>query len=244
MVSSACALVTGGTRGIGASIADLLEGAGFSLILTGTDQDAVESLNEMTGNNRRYVQVDFADGDSLDGFLEFVVSMERLDVCVNNAGINIIKPVENVLQEELDRLTAVNYRAPYLVAQAAAKVMQRNGRGGCIVNVASIWSTHAKAGRSLYCASKAGLAGMTRALAVDLAKDKILVNCVSPGFTLTDLTRENLSDEELDQLAAQVPLQRCAQPEEIAKLVAFLCSDDNTYITGQNITIDGGFTVV
>ncbi|NCD34517.1 MAG: SDR family oxidoreductase [Spartobacteria bacterium] len=243
MENQKTALVTGGTRGIGAAIAAILEQAGFSLIVTGTTQDAEHAYNLCYEGRRRYIQADFSDKNSLHSFIETVKTLNRLDVCVNNAGINIIKPVDDVSEEEFDRLTAINYKAPYFISQAAAYVMKKEN-GGRIVNIASIWSTHTKAGRSIYCASKAGLAGMTRAIATDLAKDNILVNCVSPGFTLTDLTRESLTDEELYKLEAQVPLGRCAKPAEIAKLVAFLCSEDNTYITGQNITIDGGFTNV
>ncbi len=236
-------LITGGTRGIGAAVADEFEADGASLILTGTSAEQVAALNESSTPNRRYVVADFADASSVQSLVEEISGLERLDVCVNNAGINIVKPFEDVVPEELDRLTAINYRAPYLVAQAAAAVMKKN-QGGWIVNIASIWSTITKAKRSLYCASKAGLAGMTRAMATDLAKDNILVNAVSPGFTLTDMSRETLSSEERDALADQVPLGRLAQSAEIAKLVCFLCSPSNTYITGQNITIDGGFTHV
>lgn len=116
---------------------------------------------------------------------------------------------------------------------------QKSGR---IVNIASIWSVITKPGRSLYCGAKAGLAGFSRAMATDLARHGILVNAVSPGFTMTDLTRSTLSPREIAHLAKQVPMGRMAQPSEIAELVFFLGSPKNTYITGQNILIDGGFT--
>ena len=145
--------------------------------------------------------------------------------------------------EDLDRITAVNYTAPYLISRAASRVMLRGG-GGRIVNIGSIWSLVTKPGRSAYSASKAGLAGMTRSAAVDLAREGVLVNCVSPGFVLTDLSRSTMSESERRTLAEVVPVGRFAEPAEIAPLVLFLCSDANTYITGQNIAIDGGFTNV
>lgn len=233
-------LITGATRGIGAAIAAALAGENTELVLTGTHADEIARLNETSPPGRRYIQADFSRPDSLEALLGQIEAIDRLDVCVNNAGINIIKDVDDVAPEDFDRLTAVNYRAPYLVSQAAARVMKRQQRGW-MVNIGSIWSVITKPGRSLYCASKAGLAGMTRAIATDLAPHGVLVNCVSPGFVMTDLTRQSLSDEELQQLAGQVPLGRLAEPAEIARVVAFLCSPGNTYLTGQNIVVDGGF---
>jgi len=237
------ALVTGGTRGIGAAIADIYEGKGYFLVLTGTDRIEISERNKKCSSKRVYVQVDFNENDSFHRFLKYVSELERLDVCINNAGINIIKMVEDVTEAELSRITKVNYHAPYMISQSASNVMKR-GEGGHIVNIASIWSLITKPGRSLYCGVKAGLAGMTRALGTDLAKDNILVNCVSPGFTMTDLTRSSLSSKELASLSKQIPLRRLAEPSEVAELVYFLGNPKNTYITGQNITIDGGFVNV
>jgi 3-oxoacyl-[acyl-carrier protein] reductase len=236
-------LVTGGTRGIGAAIAEEFWKQGAHVIITGTHQAEVEVLNREGCMRKQYVHADFLDPLSLKNLIEYMSRLDRLDVCVNNAGINIIKPVEQVTTDDFDRITTVNYRAPYLLSQAAAKVMRPQCRGW-IVNIASIWSLVAKRGRTLYSAAKSGLAGMTRALATDLASDGILVNCVSPGFVLTDLTRQSLSPSEIQELAQQVPLGRFADPAEIARLLVFLGSEQNTYITGQNIVIDGGFTNV
>ncbi len=236
-------LITGATRGIGAAIADEFAQNGASLILTGTNPKQIDLLNENSDSNRRYISVDFSNSKSLDNFLKEINSLEQLDVCVNNAGVNIIKPLNEVKQKDFDFLTSVNCRAPYLISQAVAGIMKKK-QFGHIVNIASIWSIITKAERTLYCASKAGLVGMTRSFATDLAKDNILVNCISPGFTLTDLTRESLSKEEMHSLDKKIPLGRFAEPCEIAKLVYFLCGPLNTYITGQNILIDGGFSNV
>lgn len=236
-------LVTGGTRGIGAAIAEKFRSTGADVIVTGTEQDGIDQINESSTERLTGVRAQFTEEASLQAFCSYISKLSRLDVCINNAGINIIKHASRVTAEDFDRLTAINYRAPFLIAQAAAEVMKRNGYGR-IVNIGSIWSVVSKNGRSIYSASKSGIAGMTRALAIDYAADGIIVNCVSPGFVLTDLTRRSLSPEEIERLAAEVPLGRFAQPNEIANVVHFLASTENTYLTGQNIVVDGGFSSV
>lgn len=236
-------LVTGATRGIGAAIATHFAGTGAEVLATGTDEAAVRRLNATGGRGVRYITADFTTPEALRSFCAFVEGLPRLDVCVNNAGINIIKPLDDVTEADFDRLSAIDYRAPYFISQSAARVMRRAAQGR-IINIASIWSVITRKGRSQYSAAKTGLVGMTRAMAVELAADGILVNCVSPGFVMTDLTRQSLSETERLALAAQVPLGRMAEPEEIARVVGFLASPENTYVTGQNLVVDGGFTHV
>ena len=236
-------LITGGTRGIGAAVAQAFAEEGAELWLTGTDPATIEALNQSAPPGHRYLCADFGDRPSLNAFLAELASLDRLDVCVNNAGINIIRPIDATQEDELDRLTDINYRAPFLICRAAARLMQRQ-RAGSIINIASIWSVVTRAGRSQYSASKAGLAGMTRAIATDLAPYGVTVNCVSPGFTLTDLTRQSLSRDEMAELCRQIPMGRMAEPAEIAKVVRFLASTECSYLTGQNIVVDGGFSHV
>lgn len=236
-------LVTGATRGIGAAIADAFADAGATLILTGTQQDVIDELNAQCSTEREYWCVDFNDRSSLDAFCARLEGIDRLDVCVNNAGINRLNPIDKIDTDDLDAVLDINLRAPFLVSRSVSRLMKRQGSGR-IINIASIWSVITKSGRAAYTASKFGLVGMTKTLAADLGGDGILVNAVSPGFIMTDLTTQSLAPEEQQQLSGEVPLGRFGQPEEIAQVVLFLASDLNTYISGQNIVVDGGFTSV
>ncbi len=232
-------LVTGASRGLGKAFAKLFAENGADVIGTASSIGSFPPDMQDT----RFFAVDLSKPAELQSFLKHIEALPRLDVLVNNAGINIIKPLAYVTPEDYSAVLDVDLRAPYLLAQAAAAKMKVAGYGK-IVNIASIWSVVTRAHRTLYSAAKSGLVGLTRALAAELAPDGILVNSVSPGFVLTDLTRQSLTNEELEQLSLQIPLRRMASPQEIAEVVAFLCSQKNSYLTGQNITVDGGFSII
>ena len=236
-MSSPVALVTGCSRGIGRAIADRMLAAGFRVIGTATRPDSASEMSPGV----EFMPVDFARADELEAFCRRIRELPRLDACINNAGINRIKPLDQVTAEDYRAVLSVDLDAPYAICQAAAAVLTRPGR---IVNIASIWSVATKAHRSLYSTAKTGLLGLTRALAAELGPAGILVNAVSPGFVLTDLTRRSLSEAEIAALCGQIPCRRMADPAEIAELVAFLAGPTNTYLTGQNVVIDGGFTIV
>ncbi len=240
-------LVTGGTRGIGAAVADLFAEAGATVLITGTRQDDVDkrvkTLRQLGSSLADGWAVDMKNADSFEIFRGEVRARDSLHVLVNNAGINKIVSVDEIEADDLDSIFSLNLRAPVLLTSDVASAMKKHGWGR-IVNIASIWSVITKSGRSMYTASKFGLVGATKAAAADLAGHNILVNAVSPGFTLTELTRSTLSVDEMDALAADVPLRRFADPQEIARVVFFLASDWNTYITAQNIVVDGGFVSV
>jgi len=233
------ALVTGGTSGIGAAIAAKLHELGARVIVTGRSLGS-PNLSVDLG----YLAVDFADRGSTHRFLKEVEQMSDLAILINNAGINRIHLLPDFTEEDFDEITETNYRAPFLVMQAAARAMIRYGISGKIINIGSIWAVKTKAGRSAYCGSKAGLLSMTRAAATDLAPHGILVNAISPGFVETELTASTLGLEGIKEVTGKIPLGRLAQPSEIASVVAMLVSDANTYITGQNIIVDGGYTNV
>jgi NAD(P)-dependent dehydrogenase (short-subunit alcohol dehydrogenase family) len=239
-------LVTGATRGIGAALADAFEASGARLLLTGTDEIECRDLTASAardGRDRRYFAVDFSIPASFNRFLDEVLGLERVDVCVNNAGINRINALIDVSEDDLDAMFAINLRAPILVSQAATAVMARAGYGR-VVNVGSVWNTVSKPKRSIYSAMKTGVHGLTIGTAVELASQGILVNTVSPGFVMTDLTKENNSSAQIAVMAEQIPLGRLASPHEIAGAILFLASGANTYVTGQNLVVDGGFTHV
>jgi NAD(P)-dependent dehydrogenase (short-subunit alcohol dehydrogenase family) len=218
------ALVTGGSRGIGAAIVDELRASGIQ-VLAPTRQ-----------------VLDLSDANSIEQYIQSLVDEERsIDILVNNAGINFVNPLEKISSDIWQAMLQVNVTAPLRLTQAIAPQMGRRAWGR-IVNISSIFGIVTRAHRAAYSTTKAGLAGLTRTLAVELGCDNVLVNCVAPGYVGTELTRQNNSDEELERIAETIPLGRLAEPSEIAKFVAFLCSEENTYITGQVLVADGGFT--
>ena len=228
------ALVTGGTRGIGAAIAQALFEAGYHVIVSG------RSPNGQAPRSCSYIHCDFCDPSALEAFAKDVAKLD-LAVLVNNAGINKIGLVESYDPADFARIYQVNVAAPFILCRAVIPSM-RQRRYGRIVNITSIWGVVSKAGRSAYSASKFGLFGLSRALALEVAADNILVNCLAPGVVNTELTRGVLDEAGIADLVARIPLGRMAQPEEIARYVRFLASEENTYMTGQHIIVDGGFT--
>ena len=236
-------LVTGGVGGIGKAIADYLYSLGATLILTGIPQEHVELLNAKNPDRRTYIEVDFMDPTSMERFTERLKQFDRIDACVNNAGINIVRDYCEVPQQEFDKVFQVNTLAPYKILKTIIPTMVRNGYGR-IVNIASIWSVINRPGRSSYSISKNAVAGLSKSLAVEFAAQNVLVNSVSPGFTLTELTANTNTKEQIVELSNKIPARRMAQPIEIARVVAFLISEENSYLTGQNIVVDGGYTII
>lgn len=215
-------LVTGGSRGIGKAIVERF----------------LKENYQVYAPDRSELSLDI-DG-SVENFLLKHVH-ETFDVVVNNAGINDINILENVTDEELTRMIAVNFVSPVKLLRGLIPQM-KNKKYGRIINIASVWAVVSKEGRSVYSATKNAMHGITNTIALELAPYNILVNTVCPGFTLTELTRQNNSDEEISEICREIPLQRMAEPSEIAEFVYFLGSDNNTYITGQKFCIDGGYT--
>lgn len=240
-------LITGATKGIGKAIAKSMFDSNANLILTGTNNEEIEYLNNLNKQNRInnivYVQADFSNIDSTKSFLDFIEKYSQIEICINNAGVNKINFFEKTSTDDLNWINDINLLAPYKILKVVGPKMIKQNYGR-IVNIASIWSVITRPGRSMYSISKNAIIGLTNTLAVEWAKNNILVNAVSPGFTLTELTKATNTKEQLEKLKNEIPINRIANPDEIAKVVCFLCSDLNTYLTGKNIIIDGGYTNV
>jgi 3-oxoacyl-[acyl-carrier protein] reductase len=217
------ALVTGGSRGIGEAVVDALLRAGWQVI--------APCRSEM----------DLGSTDSIRLWCE-KHAPEPIDALVNNAGINELRGVDELDDAAWQRMQQINLQAPLMLMRALLPGMMSRGWGR-VVNIASIWAHVAKERRAGYSATKAGLIGMTRVAALEAASRSVLVNAVSPGFTETELTRKNNSAADLDEIASRIPVRRLAQPGEIAEVVSWLVSERNTYITGQCICVDGGYTI-
>lgn len=233
------AIVTGGSRGIGRAICDFLRRLGCNVIATVT---TVNKKGFPAKRRWRYLQLDLLDPKSVRSFIKTIKKLDHIDVLINNAGINIIEPIDKLKRDNWDKILQVNLTGPMLLTKEVSSIMKKKKKGK-ILNVSSIWGVISKEKRDAYCASKTGLIGLTRAMALDLAPYNILVNALCPGFTMTELTESTLSKSEIDCLANQIPLGRLADVEEMARTAVFMCSDLNTYITGQTIVVDGGFTI-
>ena len=229
------ALVTGSTRGIGLSIRKKLLESNIEVISTGTGKPSYSKEFE-------YYPIDFNDPESLKKFIKFIKT-SQIDILINNAGVNKIDRFEDIKIEDFNKIININLTVPFQICQAVTPYMKKQ-RWGRIVNIASIWSQKSKEHRASYSASKFGLDGMTLAMSAELSRFGILVNCVSPGFTKTNLTERILGVKEMNKIAKLIPVGRLGETDEIAKLVDWLVSDSNTYLTGQNIMIDGGFSRV
>ena len=237
-------LITGGTRGIGKALVEAFEASGANLIITGRNKDNIDKLNiEYNNLKREYFVLNFAKVGNYEEFENNLIGKEKIDVLVNNAGINIINNFIHSKNDDFTQIVNVNIKGPYKLSKFVAQKMIKHHYGR-IINICSIWSIITREKRSLYTMSKNALHGLTQTMAIELAEHNILVNSVSPGFTLTDLTKETNTNEELKNISMKIPMKRLAKPSEIANLVLFLASDKNTYLTGQNIVVDGGFTIV
>lgn len=239
-------VVTGATRGIGKQIADDLHLLGANLILTGTNEIEINDLNNLAksqGQNKKYFAVDLIQSEQTDIFISELLKYPKIDCLVNNAGINRLNQIQDVLFSDWDDMLSINLTTPFKLLNTVSKCMIKNNYGR-IVNIASIFSKISKEKRSVYTATKFGINGLTVGASNDLASYNILVNTVSPGFVLTDLTKKNLTETEIKSLTNQIPVKRLAQTTDISNVVIFLLSDLNQYLTGQNIVVDGGFTNV
>ena len=215
------AFVTGGSRGIGAAIARALDRQGFDIWSPGR------------------AELDLCDPSSVARFVQ--AQAGRVDVLVNNAGINFLKAIPDLDSATWDQMQQVNLAAPLRLMQWVTPFM-REQKWGRILNVSSVFSLVTKEKRCAYSMTKAALNALTRSSAIEFGPDGILVNSLCPGYVDTEMTSRNNSPADLEKIRATIPLRRLALPDELARVAGFLCSEENNYITGQAIVVDGGFT--
>ncbi len=244
------ALVTGGARGIGRAIAARLRENGAIPIIADVDRAAADkTASEIPG--ARALTMDVGDPAQVaEGVAWTLKEYGRLDLLVNNAGLNTVNhrvTIDEFPLEEWDRIMAVDLRGLFIVSRQCAAVMTAAKRGR-IINISSILGVVPARLQCAFVAAKAGVINLTRAMAIELADRGILVNCVAPGSTITDATRELFYSENAvmqaraRQLLAHIPLGRAAQPEEIADAVIFFAAPESSYLTGQVLSVDGGWS--
>ena len=234
------AIVTGGGRGIGAGIVRCFLDEGATVVVAQRSDVPPELERDVT-----FVRTDLSDAESIKQLADAVVRAHGgVDVLVNNAGVMFERHVRDMTVAEWDQILDVNLKAPFLLTQAVLAPMEERGRGS-IINIGSIEGLAANPGHTAYCATKSGVHGMTRAMAVDLGTSGIRVNAIAPGWIETDLVKEYVSqiaDQEsfAQQLRELHPAGRSGQPVDIGRTASFLASDDAAFITGQVIVVDGG----
>lgn len=240
------AIVTGASRGIGAAIAKHLanEGARVVVNYSGSQSKAEDVVKEIeaAGGEAFAIQASVADSESVTGMI--ATTMERfgsVDILVNNAGITRDNLLMRMKESEWDDVINTNLKGVFLCTKAVTRQMMKQ-RAGRIINIASIVGVSGNAGQANYVAAKAGVIGLTKTTAKELASRNINVNAIAPGFITTEMTEE-LPEEVKTQMLTQIPLAKLGNPEDVAKAVVFLASDDSTYITGQTLHVDGGMVM-
>lgn len=239
------AIVTGASRGIGRAIALRLAGDGANLVVTATSLERAESVAteiEALGRKALPLACDVAEFEQVESLIKGTTEIfSRIDILVNNAGITKDNLLIRMNQEQWDDVIAVNLKGTFNCIRAATKTLMKQ-RAGKIVNITSVVGIMGNAGQANYCASKAGVIGLTKSVARELAARNIQVNAVAPGFITTDMTAA-LPEEVKENLSEAIPLGRMGSPEEVAACVAYLASEDADYITGQVINVDGGMVM-
>jgi 3-oxoacyl-[acyl-carrier protein] reductase len=236
------ALVTGGTRGIGQAIATTLHGCGATVAIAGRDLARAEAAAAAIGEGVRGFACDVSDAASVTALVETVErELGSLDILVNNAGVTKDNVVMRLKDEDWDAVVDANLKGAFVAIRAATRGMMKR-RWGRIINITSVVGLTGNRGQANYAASKAGLVGLTKSVAKELASRNVLCNAIAPGFIETDMTA-GLGPEQRAALQQQIPLERLGAPADIAAAVAFLASDHAGYVTGQVLVVDGGMVM-
>lgn len=236
-------IVTGGSRGIGANIVRELASSGDNVILNyNKSEEAAKAIQEeltVSGKNVDIFKADITKREEVKALIDFAINKYgKIDVLINNAGISQIKLFTDLTDEDWNNMLQTNLTGAFYTSQEAAKYMI-NQKEGCIINISSIWGSIGASCEVHYSAAKAGLDGMTKALAKELGPSNIRVNAIAPGIIATEMN-SHLTEEELKEITNEIPLQRIGYPQSITNCVKWLINDD--YTTGQIISINGGWS--
>jgi 3-oxoacyl-[acyl-carrier protein] reductase len=239
------ALVTGASQGLGARFAKVLAARGAKVALAARQVEKLEALKgeiEQAGGVASAMRLDVNDRASVDACLDYVEQdLGPLDILINNAGVAISKPVLEQTEDDWDKVVDTNLKGAFFMAQAAAKRMAARGKGGSIVNIASVLALEVIGHLAPYAASKGGIWQITKTMALELARNQIRVNALAPGYIMTDINRDFLDGPAGQQMVKKIP-QRCfGEPEDLDGALLLLASDAGRYMTGSVIVVDGGF---
>lgn len=234
------ALITGASSGFGWHFAQVLADAGAAVVVAARRTDRLTELVETIvakGGDAKAITLDVTDAEAIKAAFE---AAGALDIVVNNAGVGDARPLLDTTAEHYDSVVNTNLRGAFLVALEAGKTMQKQGRGGSIINIASILGLRVASFFGPYCISKAGVVHMTAQMAVELAPWKIRVNAIAPGYFITEMTDGYLTSEQGQQVIKRVPLKRLGEYEDLDAPLLMLASDAGRHITGVTIPVDGG----
>ena len=243
-LSGMTALVTGASGGIGSAIAAALAEQGATIALSGTREGKLDEVTAtLAGENHVCLPCNLSDPEAVDALVPSAIEkLGKLDILVNNAGITRDNLAMRMKDEEWDQGIRINLEASFRLMRAAARPMMK-ARGGRIVSITSVVGHTGNPGQMNYVAAKAGLTGMTKSLAQELASRNITVNCVAPGFICTAMT-DALDDKQKDAINSRIPMARMGEGEEVAAAVAYLASDEAAYVTGQTLHVNGGMAMM
>lgn len=243
MLSGKIAVVTGGSRGIGRAISQRLAAMGALVYINYVSRpDAAEETKQIienAGGKAAIIQFDVADGDRVkEAFKTIVSEAGSIDILVNNAGITRDGLMARMKESDWDSVLDTNLKGAFFCAKAAAKPMMKK-KWGRIVNISSVIGFSGNSGQVNYASAKAGLTGLTKSMAREYASRNITINCVAPGYIVTEMT-ESMADAAQEKILSEIPMASLGTPEDVAAAVAYLVSDDARYITGQTLHVNGG----
>lgn len=242
-LSGKTALVTGATGGIGNAIAKALHAQGAVVGISGRNEAKLKELAAELGERVHVLPADLGDLAQIDSLVKAATeAMGKIDILVNNAGLTKDNLSLRMKQEEWDEVIRVNLTATFLLAQACQRGMMK-ARWGRVINISSVVGTTGNPGQCNYVASKAGLAGWTKAMAAEIASRNVTVNCIAPGFIATPMT-DVLTDDQKAKINSTIPMGRMGTPDDIAAACVYLASEESAYVTGQTIHVNGGMAMV